>query len=238
LLIVRQGYDGATLANVVLLVLAATSIGYVSRLAVRAERDLTRASAERAAGQERERLARSIHDGVLQVLALVQRRGSELGGGAAELGRLAGDQEAALRALITSTARPAAAGVTDLAASLAAVRSAAVTVSLPAEPVLVDSERAGELLAAVGAALENVRRHAGPDARTWVLLEALGGEVVVTVRDDGTGIPAGRIEEAAAQGRLGISMSIRGRMDALGGTATVTAEAGEGTEVELRAPMR
>ena len=33
-----------------------------------------------AATRERERLARGIHDSVLQVLALVQRRGAELGG--------------------------------------------------------------------------------------------------------------------------------------------------------------
>ena len=46
-----------------------------------------------AATRERERLARGIHDSVLQVLALVRRRGEELGGEAAELGRLAGEQE-------------------------------------------------------------------------------------------------------------------------------------------------
>ena len=60
------------------------------------------AAAERAAAAaaERARLARAVHDGVLQVLALVQRRGPELGPEGAELGRLAGEQEPALRALI------------------------------------------------------------------------------------------------------------------------------------------
>ncbi len=62
------------------------------------ERD--RAERGRGRGRERARLARAVHDGVLQVLALVQRRGAELGGDAAELGRLAGEQEAALRSLI------------------------------------------------------------------------------------------------------------------------------------------
>ena len=60
------------------------------------------AAAERTAATEAERarLARAVHDGVLQVLALVQRRGGELGGEAGELGRLAGEQEIRLRALI------------------------------------------------------------------------------------------------------------------------------------------
>ena len=52
------------------------------------------------ADAERARLARAVHDGVLQVLALIQRRGRELGGESAELGRMAGEQESALRALI------------------------------------------------------------------------------------------------------------------------------------------
>ncbi|WP_246835511.1 DUF5931 domain-containing protein, partial [Micromonospora sp. MH33] len=61
---------------------------------------LQRAVELEAATRERERLARDIHDSVLQVLALVRRRGADLDGEAAELARLAGEQEAALRALI------------------------------------------------------------------------------------------------------------------------------------------
>ena len=79
-------------------------------------------SGRRRRPSERARLARAVHDGVLQVLALVQRRGAELGGEAAELGRLAGEQEAALRALIRGQDAVAAVGVRatlDLAAELA-----------------------------------------------------------------------------------------------------------------------
>jgi signal transduction histidine kinase len=54
-----------------------------------------------AASRERERPARSIHDSVLQVLVLAQRKGAETGGEAAEIGRLVGTQEAALRALMS-----------------------------------------------------------------------------------------------------------------------------------------
>ena len=43
-----------------------------------------------------------------------------------------------------------------------------------------------------------------------MLLEAFADRVEVSVRDEGPGIPEGRLEEAAAEGRLGVSESIRG----------------------------
>jgi signal transduction histidine kinase len=58
----------------------------------------------------------------------------------------------------------------------------------------------------------------------------------VTIRDDGPGIPDGRLAAAAAAGRFGISHSISGRLRDLGGSATISSVAGEGTEVELRLP--
>ena len=58
---------------------------------------------------------------------------------------------------------------------------------------------------------------------------------MVTVRDEGPGIPAGRLEEAEREGRLGVASSIRGRVAELGGSATLTTGA-EGTEWELTFP--
>ena len=52
--------------------------------------------------EERERLSRQVHDGAIQVLALVSRRGREIGGETAELAELAGEQERALRRLVSS----------------------------------------------------------------------------------------------------------------------------------------
>jgi hypothetical protein len=65
-----------------------------------------------AATAERERLARSIHDSVLQVLARVRKRGAEIGGEAAELAALAGEQEVALRSLVASAPHGGDAGET------------------------------------------------------------------------------------------------------------------------------
>jgi signal transduction histidine kinase len=179
-----------------------------------------------------------VHDGVLQVLALVQRRGAELGGEAAGLGRLAGEQEAALRALIRSQDTVAAVptGDLDLAtelARLAAVRR--VSVAGPDVPVLLPAATVAGLVAAVAACLDNVAVHVGDDAPAWVLLEELPDRVEVTVRDEGPGIPEGRLAQAEGEGRLGVVGSIRGRLADLGGTATL-ATGSFGTEWELSVP--
>ncbi|WP_433614910.1 MacS family sensor histidine kinase [Dactylosporangium sp. CA-139114] len=236
-IVVRDGLSQATVNGPVLMILAGIGVGHIARLAIDAEARLQRATELEAATRERERLARGIHDSVLQVLALVQRRGAELGGEAAELGRLAGEQESVLRSLVaaTSPAAPADAA-TDLRPLLDAFASATVTVAAPATPVLLPASVAGEVAAAVGAALDNVARHAGDGARAWILLEELDGEVTVSIRDDGAGIPDGRLAEAERDGRLGVAQSIRGRIRELGGAVSVTSGAGNGTEVELTVP--
>ena len=83
-----------------------------------------------------------------------------------------------------------------------------------------------------------MRRHAGPGARAWVLVEDESDAVTVSVRDDGAGCTAQRLDDAAAAGRLGIAQSIRGRIRDLGGTVTITSAPGQGTEVEIRVPAR
>jgi signal transduction histidine kinase len=69
-----------------------------------------------------------------------------------------------------------------------------------------------------------------------VLLEGYTDRVEISVRDEGPGIPDGRLEQAAADGRLGVSQSIRGRLADLGGTARLRTGP-EGTEWELSVPL-
>jgi signal transduction histidine kinase len=227
---------GSQLSGPIMLMLAGVFVGYLSRLAARAELALQRATEIEAASRERERLARGIHDSVLQVLALVQRRGAEAGGEAAEIGRLAGEQETALRNLIAAGGEAPPTGELDTRALLSAEGTASVSVITPAEPVWLAAETARELASAVRAALDNVRQHCPEGTRAWVLVEDEGGDVTVTVRDEGQGIAPGRLAEAEADGRLGVKHAICGRVRDLGGSATVTSAAGTGTEVRLRIP--
>jgi signal transduction histidine kinase len=233
----RGALTSSVAQNSVYVLLTGLVIGYLAHFGKRAEQALNEATESQAATAERERLARDIHDSVLQVLALVQRRGLEIGGEASELAQLAGEQESALRALVGAPPQRRVAGEpVDLRELLAPRASGSVMLSTPATPVLLPQNYAEELAAAVGAALDNVRNHAGDDAKAWVLVEDEPALVVVTVRDDGVGMPLSRPLQAAGAGRLGLAQSIRGRIADLGGETVITSAPGEGTEIELRVP--
>ena len=240
-LLLRDAVTQTNYGNVFLLLIGGPVVGFLAaslqQMAVERDRAERRAAAE----AERARLARVVHDGVLQVLALVQRRGTELGGEAAALGRLAGEQEEVLRTLIRSqdTLRATTpAGLVDLAQRLGRLGSRpGVTVSTPGTPVELAAYVVDEVVAVVGACLDNVERHVGEGAPAWVLLESFADRVELSVRDEGPGIEPGRLERAAAEGRLGVAQSIRGRLADLGGTATLSTGS-FGTEWELVVPRQ
>lgn len=231
-----QEFGATTGANIFLLVVTGLIVGYAAALVRSSVRDRAEAAAMQAATAERERLARAVHDGVLQTLAYVQRRGAEIGGATAELATLAGEQEVALRGLVHARGTARAAAVScDVAELLHLQVGSKVSVATPGGAVPLAAHAGAELVAAVRAALENTARHA-PDASAFVLLEDDGTSVLVSVGDDGPGIPPGRLAEAAAAGRMGVSHSISGRLAAIGGTAQLRTGPGTGTEWELRVP--
>ncbi|MDN5932863.1 MAG: DUF5931 domain-containing protein [Pseudonocardia sp.] len=251
----------AEVGDIQLVVLVAVSIGFASTVLRRQAERLRVAIGSEAAMAERERLARAVHDGVLQVLGYVHRRGDELGGEARQLATLAGEQEVALRTLLTTGGAPTDVhGQRDLADALRMLGSAhmgepaspssdtarnaeavaelrrglRLSVSTPAYPVRMPAHVVDELVAVVGAALANVALHVGQDAPAWVFVEDTGRDVEISVRDEGPGIPDGRLAAAEAQGRLGVARSMCGRVRDLGGTITCETGPGRGTEWIIR----
>lgn len=238
-LLARDQVTQGNLGLVFLLLLAGAAVGFVSESLqdLAAQRD--RAQRQAAAAAERVRLGRVVHDGVLQVLALVQRRGAAAGGDWAELGRLAGEQEASLRRLIRSqeAAEPADdPNEVDLVGELGTLVAArGAELAAPATAVRLPASVSSEVVAVVGACLDNVARHVGAAAPAWVLVEDLEDRVTVSVRDEGPGIAPGQLEAARAEGRLGVSESICGRIRDLGGTAHLHTSH-HGTEWEFEVP--
>jgi len=79
-------------------------------------------------------------------------------------------------------------------------------------------------------ALTNVARHSGA-RNAIVTLGSQGGEVCLSVRDDGHGLPA------AGAGPRGMGMiGMRARARSVGGDLSVRSKAGQGVEIEVRVP--
>ena len=237
----------STVHNIVLLFLLGGLIGLAVDLARRGLESEEQVLLERERLHERERIARVVHDGVLQSLAYIHRRGAEIGGEAADLSALAAEQERSLRRFVSGTGSPDVftvgpdlrgeeGGEVDLRLVLTAREGPGLSVSVPAHPVVVDARLASEVDAAVAAALDNVAKHAGPGARAWVLLEGDSAGIDLTIRDNGSGAELADLLTASERGRMGVSTSVRGRIEDLGGSATWTTRPGGGCIVRMTVP--
>ncbi len=195
---------------------------------------------ERIRAEERADVAAHLHDSVLQTLSLIQTRAGE----PQVIAALAHQQERELRRWLyshrdspsrdTGTLRDA---LDDLASEienqyLVVVECITVGDTEISPPVVA-------LLAATREALVN----AGKFANTQLIsvyaevvrpVEALHGPVVsLYVRDRGSGFDLAMV----TPDRHGIADSIVGRVERMGGTASVRSSAGIGTEVQMTVPL-
>lgn len=188
------------------------------------------AEEEVALTRARDEVARTLHDGVLQTLAVVQRRSGDT-----DLASLARDQERELREYLFGAG--IADGGGDLGAALRSVAGRAERrdgntiriVVAPDVPVLgrgIVEAVAG----AVGEACTNAAKHGGARIVT-VYAEPTDDGLVCSVKDDGTGF-----EPASAPEGVGLRSSIRGRIEEVGGRVELDPNPGRGTEVRLFVP--
>ncbi|MFK8024820.1 MAG: ATP-binding protein [Ilumatobacter sp.] len=222
----------------VALVLAGAVIGGIALVAapsiVRLGRDLDRERLERTRSEERARVNAHLHDSVLQTLTLIQQQSDD----PARTRRLARRQERELRNWLYGTSTTS----TDGLRLGPALEHAASAVEDDADTVIevvtvgdfddVDPSAVAPLIAATREAMRNAARHSGAD-RVSVFAERTSGHVEVFVRDDGIGFDA----EDIPLDRQGIRGSIIARMTDAGGSATIHARPGAGTEVELSLPL-
>jgi signal transduction histidine kinase len=204
----------------------------------RLARQLADERRERIRSEERTEMAAHLHDSVLQTLALIQRAGEPQ-----EMVSLARGQERELRAWLYGQARGGRDRRERNGADLlsTALDEAAARVErlhrVTVESVVVGDcsmdDRLRALVDAAGEAMNNAAKHSG--ARAVSVYAEVGPEAVnLYVRDEGRGFRPNRLRA----GRRGIAGSIRGRMDRHGGTATITSEPNQGTEVHLVLPRR
>lgn len=182
--------------------------------------------------EERAALAAHLHDSVLQTLALIQRSDDPR-----RMRSLARVQERELRSWLYGGAQSGGRDRTLEAAVGAVADEVEARFHLEVESVVVGDVAVDEaveaLLGAVREALVNVAKHAEV-ATADLYLEVDDQAVTAFVRDRGRGFDP-VATEARSSGR-GLRDSVHGRLARHGGTATVDAAPGRGTEVMLRLP--
>lgn len=184
-----------------------------------------RAAAVREA--ERAEISRHLHDSVLQTLALIQRNSEN----AREVTRQARRQERELRDWLygEGVGVPEDGFAESLRVAAASVEERfAVSVDVVCVGMAPAGPAVARIVAAASEAMVNAAKHAGVD-EVDVYGEVGDDVLTVYVRDRGRGFePA-----AVPSGRRGVADSIIGRMESIGGSASVRTGAGRGTEWSL-----
>lgn len=184
------------------------------------------AQAELAVAAERRRLARDLHDGVIQEIGYIRAQASREVPVPRDVVVAAADRamDEARRALqaLTGPYREGPGRALERAVTEVADRYD-VPLTFTADPlVTVPQDHVEALVRIAREAVGNAVRHAGAQRVTVVLRDR-----ALTVRDDGRGFDA---STAARSGGFGLT-SMRERAEAMGARLTVESAPGRGTEV-------
>jgi len=218
-----EGSTGETFvfaSTTVLYVMAGVTAGFLMARLRDAEERI-------ASTRAREEVARTLHDGVLQTLAVVQRRSTD-----SELVALARDQEKDLRGYLFSGPGTTNAFLVDELAER--VRTFESTHGIDTQLVVVEQpeDTAANVVAAlggaVGEALTNAAKHASATSITVFVEPGDDGSIFCSVKDNGDGFDTATTTEG-----IGLSKSVRGRIEEVGGRMEVVSRVGRGTEVRM-----
>lgn len=205
--------------------------------------------------QERERLARELHDGAGQMFGYVSLQAQaihklvsdgHLAAAEEQLVRLADVASAAhidLRESILSLKAGAGASPAFLAALrqylTAYQNNYGIAVALSVADDLDDNafapDTTAQLLRVITEALTNARRHGGA-SRVSVRVARAGDVARVTVADDGRGFDEGAPANAGVDAHFGLAF-MHERMAQVGGGLAIDSRPGAGTRVTLTAPL-
>lgn len=190
----------------------------------------------RAVAVERRRMARELHDGIAQELALIRRRASGIvdqpDGPAitAAAERALGDLRSVIEALVPPAHEPLDVALQRLGAALASECRITVQVNVR-DDVDASAEVRAELLPIIAEAVRNAARHGGAKQ---VRVDIAGSPLSVRIIDDGRGFRDGLNTGMGVSGYGLISM--RERAELVGGTFSLESVRGAGTLVQVVLP--
>ena len=203
-----------------------------------------------AALEERERIAREMHDGIAQVVGFLNLKtrvvqqlvaGGRLGQAEAELTQMQKivqeaytDIRQSILSLRTATEleRGLESAIRDSATDFAEQNSIPVELTLAEkEDVSFPAEAEVQMVRIVQEALANVRKHSRAN-KVWIRLARRDGEGILTVEDDGIGFD---LSQAEGKKRRCFGLeTMRERAESVGARLEVVSIPGEGTRIQVR----
>jgi signal transduction histidine kinase len=218
------------LSMIALFTVVGLGVGYLSRLQRSAEHQLAEARAHDEAVRAREEVARTLHDGVLQTLALVQRQSPD-----PELARLAAQTDRDLRRYLAGTANAASPRLKDALRVACDTFTAhfGITPQVVVDDLLdnMSPTTIDALAAATGEALANIGKHANASHIVVYAGRTDPRGTIVTINDDGVGF-----DPSHTPSDRGIVKSVRKRMHDVGGTVDIRSTPHDGSQVRLWVP--
>ncbi len=204
--------------------------------------------------EERDRLAREMHDSLAQVLgylqfktrvaqkALGEQKPEKALGELDEMETLAGEAYDDVREAILGLRelhpdrdlRTAVGEYLEKFTRQSGVR-AALEMENGSRPAPLAPEAQVQLVRVIQEALTNVRKHAGA-GHVWVRFGQEDGSLRLTIDDDGCGFDAAVVAQRAGH-RFGV-WTMRERIELLGGDFSIDSAPGRGTSVRVRLPVR
>jgi signal transduction histidine kinase len=201
--------------------------------------------------RERKRLAAELHDYLAQMLALGRMKMAQLrpkltaAPGAIPMAKEIDDVFAKALTYTRSLMAKLSPPVLDelgLPAALGwlaeqmPLHGLTVEVRLKNDKVPLPDDQAVLLFQSVRELLINVAKHAGTDRATVTLHMDDERRLCIEVRDEGRGFDVAILEQASEHEHFGL-LSVRERMEAMGGRLEVRSETGRGTTMTLTLPM-
>ncbi|MBL7152711.1 MAG: response regulator [Phycisphaerae bacterium] len=203
--------------------------------------------------RERRRIARKLHDGIGQSLAISKLgldkvRGSE---SSAALGQAVKEASESIEQIISevsslsfdlSSPIPYDLGLEAAVADWLDERMAkdygiATEFEDDGQPKPLDADIIAVLFRDVRELLMNVVKHAGAK-KVKLSIGRVGGRIRISVEDDGCGFdPAAAAANAVKNGGFGL-FSVRERLEQLGGSVEIDSAPGSGTRVTVTAPLK
>ncbi|MBI2887646.1 MAG: GAF domain-containing protein [Chloroflexi bacterium] len=204
--------------------------------------------------EERERIAREMHDGLAQVLGYMNTQVLTLkklltddsNGRVLEqltqmqqvVQQLYADVREGILGLRSSPrdTKGLSSAVAEYIARFESMAGFRITLEYPPElePLQLKHAHEIQLMRVVQEALSNTRKHANA-RRAAIKIDKAGRDLLVTIADDGVGFDPSQVP-ARGWPRFGLQ-TMRERVEAIGGKLAISSAPGQGTRVEVKLPL-